>query len=212
MSEKAGKGAEELSSREGIWREIHERIEALSREVAGEVTEEELRDLWYRRALELSRAEEEKTEGEGRLKMITFRLGSDRYGVALDLVREIQRAGLITPVPTAPAFVTGVVNLRGSILSVVDIRVLFGLPAVVISEKTRILVVENESLRVGMLVETVDEITDVARDGIKPPLSLDKGIAEDYIEGIATHRGEMLIIIDLERILKNPRLIVEDEV
>jgi len=212
MSEDKSREAGGRSFQEGIWQEIHGRIEALSREVSGEISEEELHDLWYRRALELSRSQGTKAEESGSLKMITFRLGSDRYGVSLAMVREIQRAGRITPVPTAPDFVSGVVNLRGNILSVIDIRVFFNLPSVVMGEKTRILVVEDEDLIVGILVEKVDEIVDVSMEGVKPPLSLDKGITEDYIQGIATHRGEMLIIIDLEKILKNPRLVVEEKV
>lgn len=212
MSKDMKRTTEEGSFDEGIWREIHGRIEALSREFSGEISQEELKDLWYRRALELSRSQDLKTEESGTLKMVTFRLGSDRYGVSLAVVREIQRAGSITPVPTAPDFVSGVVNLRGNILSVIDIRVFFKLPGVVMGEKTRILVVEEGDLVVGVLVEKVDEIVDVSMEGVKPPLSLDKGITEDYIEGIATHRGEMLIIIDLEKILKNPRLVVEENV
>lgn len=212
MSEDKGREAGGNSLGEGTWQEIHGRIEALSREVSGEISEEDLHDLWYRRALELSRAQETRVDESGSLKMITFRLGSDRYGVSLSMVREIQRAGRITPVPTAPDFVSGVINLRGSILSVVDIRVFFNLPSVVMGEETRILVVEDEGLIVGILVERVDEIVDVSMEGVKPPLSLDKGITEDYIQGIATHRGEMLIIIDLERILKNPRLVVEENI
>jgi purine-binding chemotaxis protein CheW len=212
LSEDRDREAGERSAYEGIWQEIHGRIEALSHDLSGEITEEELHDLWYRRALELSRSQEARADAGGSLKMITFRLGSDRYGVSLEMVREIQRAGRITPVPTAPDFVSGVVNLRGNVLSVVDIRVFFSLPGVVMGEKTRILVVEDEGLIVGILVEKVDEIVDVSMEGVKPPLSLDKGITEDYIQGIATHRGEMLIIIDLEKILKNPRLVVEENV
>ncbi len=212
MSDQQGGGNLGSPDQSEVWQEIHRRIDELSREVSGEMTEEELHDLWYRRALELSRVPAQEGQGSDSLKMVTFRLGSDRYGVGIDMVSEIQRAGRITPVPTAPDFVAGVMNLRGNILSVVDIRVFFGLPKVVMSEKTRILVVEGEGLRIGVLVDMVDEITDVREEGIKPPLSLDKGIAEDYIRGIATRRGEMLIVVELEKILKNPRLVVEENV
>jgi purine-binding chemotaxis protein CheW len=195
-----------------IWEKIHRRIEMLSEEIDGEMTEDDLQDLWYRRALELSRVSGPSLESDRRLKAVVFRLGSDRYGVGIDRVREIQRAGRITPVPTAPEFVVGVINLRGNILSVVDIRIFFGLPKVTISERTRILVVEGEGLRVGILVEQVDEISAIDADDIKPPLSLNKAISEDYIKGIATHRGEMLIMVDLGKVLRNPRLVVEENI
>jgi purine-binding chemotaxis protein CheW len=196
----------------GIWEKIHQRIEMLSEEMDGTLTEEDLRDLWYRRALELSRLSGPGQESDRKLKVVVFRLGSDRYGVNLDMVREIQRAGRITPVPTAPDFVVGVMNLRGNILSVVDIRIFSGLPKVTVSERTRILVVEGEGLRIGILVEQVDEINAVDEADVKPPLSLNKTIAEDYVKGIVTHRGEMLILLDLGKILGNPRLVVEESV
>ena len=141
-----------------IWEKIHQRIGMLTEEMDGELTEEDLRDLWYRRALELSRLSGPGQESDQKMKVVIFRLGSDRYGVSLDQVREIQRAGRITLVPTAPDFVVGVMNLRGSILSVVDIRIFFGLPKVTVSERTRIVVVEGEGLRIGILVEQVDEM------------------------------------------------------
>jgi purine-binding chemotaxis protein CheW len=203
---------EEKKGGEDIWVEIHRRVEALSLKAVGEMTAEELKDLWYRRALELSRSpDHEKAQGD-RLNLVTFTLGPDHYGVGLEMVREIQRAGRITPVPTAPDFIVGVMNLRGNILSVVDIRAFFGLPGLTIGEKTRILVVEGSGLRIGILVERVDEITDVREEDVKPPLSSDKGLAEDYIRGIVTYRGEMLIVIDLGKVLANPRLVVEEKV
>ncbi len=197
--------------RRDLWDEIHRRVESLTQS-SEEMTETELEDLWYRRALELSRAPDGEGERADLLKLVTFRLGADRYGVEIGMVREIQRAGNITAVPTVPEFVVGVMNLRGNILSVVDIRVFFGLPAVTLRESTRILVVEGSGVRLGIVVERVDEISDVRGETIKPPLSLDKGITDDYIRGIVTHRGEMLIVVDLEKILSNPRLVVEENV
>ncbi len=198
--------------RSDIWREIHRRIEGLAQDLSGELTEEDLKDLWYRRALELSRIPDHERERGDLVKLVTFRLGSDRYGVDIETVSEIQRAVNITPVPTAPDFVVGVVNLRGNILSVIDIRTFFGLPAVEMAEKSRILVVEGAGLRIGVVVERVEEITQTGTDSLKPPLSLDKGITEDYVKGIVTLRGDMLIVVDMEKILSNPRLVVEESV
>ena len=202
----------EEDGRKDIWGEINSRIAALSREMSGELTAEELKDLWYRRALDLSRSPVQDDLAGDRLNLVTFRLGSDRYGVGMEMVREIQRAGSITPVPTAPDFVVGVMNLRGSILSVVDIRTFFGLPGVTPGTKARILVVEGGGLQVGILVEGVDEITSVRVEEIKPPLSTEKGLAEDYLRGIVTARGEVLMVVDLQRVLENPRLVVEEKV
>ena len=196
----------------GLWEKIHSRIGDLAEGMDEELTPDELQDLWYRRALELGRAPAGAEQQGDYMKLVTFKLGRDRYGVSIDMVREIQRAEGITTVPTAPPFVNGVMNLRGSILSVVDIRTFFGLPAVNQGPRARILLVESGDLRVGLLVERVDEIAQINTADIQPPLSPGQGIAEDYIRGIVKHRGEMLIVINLKRILENPRLVVEEKV
>lgn len=196
----------------GLWEKIHARIEALAESKEGEMTADELTDLWYRRALELSRVPDEAEQQGDFMKLVTFKLDRDRYGVAIDMVREIQRAEGVTTVPTAPDFVVGVMNLRGSILSIVDIRIFFGLPPVTIGPAARILLVESDELRVGLLVEHVNEIAQINTADIQPPLSPGEGITEDYIRGIVKHRGEMLIVVDLKKILENPRLLVEEKV
>lgn len=212
IEEDLSDGNSEEEGAADIWHEIHHRLDALSKEMDGDLTEEELKDLWYRRALELSRVPVRESESESSLKVVTFRLGSDRYGVDIGMVREIQRAGGITPVPTAPEFVSGVINLRGNIISVIDVRVFFGLPPAVLSDRARILVVEGNGMSIGIFVEQVDEIINVTISDIKPPLSFAKGIKEDYVAGIVTARGEMMIIVEMEKILGNPRIIVNDTI
>ena len=92
----AEKRAPEGKDREGVWKEIQRQIGDLTLE-SEEYTEEELKDLLYRRALELSRVPDREAEKGERLKLVTFRLGSDHYGVSISMVREIQKAGSITP-------------------------------------------------------------------------------------------------------------------
>ena len=81
-----------------------------------------------------------------------------------------------------------------------------------LSDRARILVVEGNGMSIGIFVEQVDEITNVTISDIKPPLSFAKGIKEDYVAGIVTARGEMMIIVEMEKILGNPRIIVNDTV
>lgn len=193
-----------------LWKEIHRRIGKMDRGLSPAEEEENLRDLWRCRALELSRVYEQEEEKGFRIKLVVFRLGSERYGVRITWVREIQKVGHIAVVPTAPAFVVGVINLRGNILSVIDIKVFFGLEQVVMNEHTRVLVVERGGMSIGILVEEVDEIVDIATADIKPPLSPAKGVTEEHVLGIAPHGGGMLLLLDVEKILKNPRIIVDE--
>ena len=127
-------------------------------------------------------------------------------------VREILRVGHLTPVSTAPSFVLGVINLRGVIMTVLDLRVFFGLEPVPVGAEARIIIAEGGGMVVGVLVEQVEEIVDLPAAQVKPPLSPAKGLVEDYVVGIAAHGDQMVVLIDLEKVLRNPRIIVDEVV
>jgi purine-binding chemotaxis protein CheW len=198
---------------ERLWAQIRQRIEELDRASAEDAAGEDLAEVWQRRALDLARdADRERDRGET-IKLVVFRLGADRYAVRITSVLEIQKVGRITPLPTAPAFVTGVINLRGVVLSVLDLRAFFGLEQVLVGEGARILVAEGGGMTVGLLVEQVEEIADVPSADVRPPLAPSKGIAEDYVSGIVALRGgQMVVLVDLDRILRNPRIVVDETV
>lgn len=197
---------------ERLWREIRARIEELDRGLAAEGGGEELTAVWRRRALELSRVVERDLERSALLKLVVFRLGLDRYAVRIAVVREIQKVGKITPVSTAPPFVAGIINLRGVVLSVIDLRLFFGLEPVAVGEGARILVAEARGMSLGILVEQVEEIVDVPAREVKPPLASAKGIAEDYVAGIVAFGSGMVVLLDLEKVLRNPRIVVDEVV
>jgi purine-binding chemotaxis protein CheW len=200
----------EASSR--VWAEIRRRFEELERASAAGPEPEDLAGLWRRRAIELAEApDRDRDEGE-LLKLVIMRLGPDRYGVPITAVREILRVGRITAVHTAPDFVHGVINLRGIITTVLDLRVFFGLEAGPVGEAARILVAEGAGMAVGLLVEQVEGIVDVPAAEVKPPLAPAKGIAEDYVAGIAAPGGQMVVLVDLEKVLRNPRIVVDEVV
>jgi purine-binding chemotaxis protein CheW len=196
---------------ERLWGDIRDRIAALE-QGAAEQTAEELAAVWRQRAVELSRAADRDREQSDVLKIVVFRLGEERYAVPITAVREIQKVGRVTPVSTAPAFVAGVINLRGVIMSVLDLRSFLGQEPVRAGERARILVTEGAGMVLGFLVEEVEEIVDVPAREVKPPLSPAKGITEDYVAGIVPHRGGMAVLIDLEKVLRNPRIIVDEVV
>ena len=172
---------------EGVWQEIRRRIEQLDRLENAEQPAQDLEALWRRRAHELATADRDREVGE-LLTLVLLRLGADRYAVPITSVREILRVGRLTPVSTAPAFVLGVINLRGVILTVLDLRVFFGLEPVPVGAEARIVVAEGGGMVVGFLVEQVEEIVDLPAAQVKPPLSPAKGMVEDYVVGIAAHR------------------------
>lgn len=197
---------------ERLWAEIRRRIEVLEHGVAEAPGPGELESVWHRRAVELAATPDRDREAGELLTLVSLRLGADRYAVPITSVREIQRVGAITPVSTAPAFVRGVINLRGVILAVLDLRVFFGLEPGPLGERARILIAEGAGQVVGILVEEVTEIVDVPAAQVKPPLPSAKGIAEDYVAGIAALGAQMVVLIDLEKVLRNPRIVVDEAV
>ena len=197
---------------ERVWGDIRRRIERLDSGTGAESPAEDLTALWRRRAIDLAEAPDRDREVGELLTLVLLRLGADRYAVPITSVREILRVGTITAVSTAPAFVLGVINLRGVIMTILDLRVFFGLEPGPVGAEARIVIAEGGGLVVGILVEQVEEIVDLPAAQVKPPLSPAKGLVEDYIVGIAAHGEQMVVLIDLEKVLGNPRIIVDEVV
>jgi purine-binding chemotaxis protein CheW len=197
---------------ERVWAEVRRRIEELDRCAGAAPEAEDLPALWRRRAVELAEGPDRDREVGELLTLVLLRLGADRYAVPITSVREILRVGRLTQVSTAPAFVLGVINLRGVIMSVLDLRVFFGLEPGPVGADARIIIAEGGGMVVGILVEQVEEIVDLPAARVKPPLSPAKGLAEEYVVGIAPHGDQMVVLIDLEKVLRNPRIIVDEVV
>jgi len=197
---------------ERAWVAIRRRIEQLDHGTTAAPAAEDLPALWHRRAIELAETPDRDREAGEVLTLALLRLGADRYAVPIASVREILRVGRLTPVGAAPAFVHGVINLRGVIMTVLDLRVFFGLEPGPVGAEARIIVAEGGGMVVGILVEQVEEIVDLPAALVKPPLAPAKGMVDDYVVGIAAHRGRMVVLIDLEKVLSNPRIIVDEVV
>ena len=132
--------------------------------------------------------------------LVTFHLAKEEYGVEIGSVQEIIRATDITPVPGAPSHVTGVINLRGKIIPVVDLR-RFRLPASEASDQQRIVVVELGEKRLGMLVDSVSQVIRVPADVVEAiPEEATSG-DDNYIKGVGKLDGRLIIILDLNRSL-----------
>lgn len=136
------------------------------------------------------------------VQVVTFQLFGEVFALPILDVREIIRMTAITPVPQAPGFVEGVINLRGQILPIVDLRKRFGLAPQERTEETCIAVVElGNGVAVGLIVDAVREVESIPSDSITPPPSLVAGsIGAEYIKGISNHQDKMMIHIDLRRV------------
>lgn len=128
------------------------------------------------------------------LQIVVFELGDERYGLDIATVYEIIRHQPITAVPQAPAFVEGVINLRGRIIPVVDLRDRFGMATGELTRASRIVVAEAAGTRVGLVVDGVSEVLMVPSDAIEPTPEVAAGVEAAYLRGIAK-LGERLIIL-----------------
>lgn len=175
----------------------------------------QLAEIWARRAYEL--AEEPPAEATGQtLDLLVFWLGGERYGLEVTNVREIYPLEQLTPVPRTPDFVAGVFSARGRILSVIDLRAFFGLPAIGLLDQTKIIVVTNTDLtsetaqiEVGILADEVADVVTIFEEDIQPPLTTHTGARAEYIQGIA---DDMLVVLNLNALLSDKGLIVQEEV
>jgi purine-binding chemotaxis protein CheW len=138
--------------------------------------------------------------GEER-QLVVFQLGAELYGVDIARVHEIIRLQAITRVPRAPKFVEGVINLRGKVIPVVDLRRRFGLPTAEHTRATRIVVVEIGDQVVGIIVDSVSEVLRINTSTVEPPSPVVAGIDSEYLHGIAKLPERLVILLDLDRVL-----------
>jgi purine-binding chemotaxis protein CheW len=134
-------------------------------------------------------------------QLVVFQLGGEFYGVEISRVHEIIRLQAITRVPRAPAFVEGVINLRGKVIPVVDLRRRFGLPVGEHTRASRIVVVEIGDQVVGVVVDSVSEVLRVNTATVEPPSPVVAGIDSEYLNGIAKLPERLVILLDLDRVL-----------
>jgi purine-binding chemotaxis protein CheW len=138
-------------------------------------------------------------------KYLTFAIGDEEYGVPVLKVREIIKMMDITLVPQVPAHVKGVINLRGKVIPVVDLRLKFGFSEQAYTERTCIIVIEVAlavgSVMMGIVVDAVSEVLNIALDEIEQTPEFGERVTTDYMKGMAKVKGKVKILLDLDRVL-----------
>lgn len=132
---------------------------------------------------------------------VTFLLDNEKYGVNVMEVREVLKNTEIAPVPGAPDFVLGIINLRGNVVTVMDTRKRFGLPPAESTDATRIVIIEREEQTVGMMVDGVAEVVDLPQSQIETAPNVGNDHSAKYIQGVSKQGDELLILIDLDKLL-----------
>ena len=142
-----------------------------------------------------------KAQGDEVLQLVSFRIGDEEFGVDILKVQEINRMNQITRVPNAPEYVSGVMNLRGKVIPVIDLRQRFHLGKKEADKETRIIVVELKSRVIGFVVDAVSEVLRIPKNVTEPPPPMVAGIGSEYITAVGKLEDRLLILIDLDKVL-----------
>ncbi|WP_010491273.1 chemotaxis protein CheW [Paenibacillus elgii] len=142
------------------------------------------------------------------LKVIVFTLGKEEYGVEVEKVRTIERMQPMTRVPKTPEFVKGVINLRGVVTPVIDLRGRFGFPETEYTDNSRIIIVAVGDIEVGLIVDSANDVIDVDSDHIDDPPEIVGGIKAKYLRGIAkVGESRLLVLLNLQEVLSKSEII-----
>ncbi|AZN39476.1 purine-binding chemotaxis protein CheW [Paenibacillus albus] len=148
--------------------------------------------------MDLASVEQEEDTQKG--KFLTFQIGNETYGIEIRFVTEIIGLQPITEVPELPEYIKGIINLRGKIIPVMDVRLRFGKPFREYNDRTCVVVVDCGNLAVGLIVDSVAEVLTIADEDIVPPPDVSRG-RNKYIKGIGKVAGEVKLLLDCNRLL-----------
>lgn len=193
------------------WLEIHRRIDAASEAFAHgyALSPEQERLILKERAHALSQPIENTEEAGGMLEVVEFELASECYAFPLRQVREVCRLRELTPVPCTPAFILGIINLRGEILTIIDLKPGFELPASSTSDLSKIFILHGDGMQLGVLADAIGGVRKLQPGELQPALPTLTGHRAEYLHGI-TH--DRVVVLDAAKLLADPRLLVNEDI
>ncbi len=192
------------------WREARQRLDRAiaATEEAGKPSPERARQVLAERARTLARVPTQAAGAGDMLEVITFTLAGESYGLETGHVREVLRLTEYTPVPGAPDFLLGVLNLRGEILAVIDLRRFLGAAARGVTDLARVIVLGGERAEFGVLADSVLEVRALPREQVLAPPGSVAGVGRQYLRGVT---AEALIVLDAGILLQDGRLYIDQE-
>jgi purine-binding chemotaxis protein CheW len=143
----------------------------------------------------------ENTYSSNQIQLVVFKLDKEEYGVSILQVQEIKRMTDITRVPHTPDYIKGVINLRGSVLPVIDLKTRLNLPLSEYGDDTRIIIVKVEELCVGIIVDAVSEVMTIESNHIEPAQSVVGGVSTAYLSGVGKLDDRLIILINVEALI-----------
>jgi purine-binding chemotaxis protein CheW len=192
------------------WAAIHRRLEASSAlfEQGATPSAEVRARVLKARARTLAREPEVTAAAQDQIGVVEFLLAHETYALESVFVREVHPLRDLTSLPGTPAFVAGIVNVRGQIVAIIDLRRLFGLPTKGLTDLNKVIVLHNQDKELGLLADAVLGVRRIALQEIQAPLPTLTGIHAEYLRGVTRDRT---VILDGVRILLDPRITVREE-
>ena len=191
------------------WEKVRSRLEhtKIALERGLEPTPKEKRRILKERAKALAREPEPDTVAGESLEVVEFMLAYENYGIESSYVREVYPLTEITPIPCTPPFVLGIINVRGRIMSVIDLKKFFDLPEKGLTDLNKVIIVHNEKMEFGILADAVLDVRPIPLKEIQPSLPTLIDIRADYLKGVTKER---LVVLDAEKILSDKRITVHE--
>lgn len=150
-----------------------------------------------------------ETINSSEIKVIVFQLNKEEYGVEVEHIRSIERMLPITRVPKISPFIKGVINLRGVVIPIIDLRSRFKLENKETTDETRIIIVMVNNIEVGLIVDEANDVVDIPRKSIEPPPRVIGSIPAEYVRGVAKNEKRLLILLHLDKLI-NPEKTIEE--
>ena len=192
------------------WASIHKRMAAAEAAMAsvGHASRDETGRVLKARAEILARQGDDGERQVETLEVLAFVLGQETYGIETRYVREVTPLNDLTPLPGCPPFVMGIVNLRGQVLSVIDVRILLDLPQRGVGDQDRVIVLRHEGMEFGILGNSIQGVVQVPVDELQETLPTLTGIRADFLRGVTRER---MAVLDGSRLLADEKVIVREE-
>lgn len=194
------------------WNQLRRRLEASHTALQRRLTpsaEEKKKILHARACLLAGGGKADAKSPRQSLEVVEFILGPEHYALESSYIREIHPLSEFTPLPCTPAFVLGLVNVRGQILSIIDIKKLFDLPAKGLTDLNKVIVVHADHMELGILADAILGVRSIPLEELQPALPTMTGIREEYLKGITR---DPMVVLDTAKILVDEKILVNDGV
>jgi purine-binding chemotaxis protein CheW len=193
------------------WSEIHKRVETVREalEQSASPSPQEIRTILKARARALAREPAQVASLQKVLNIIKFHLGTETYGIESAFVREVYPLKDYTPLPGVPPFVLGILNVRGQILSIIDLKKCFGMPEKGLGQLNKLIILHSEQMEFGILADEILGTASIVLNSIQAAPPTVSGMGAEYLHGIT---AEGVIILDAEKILSDEKIVVHQEV